>query len=148
MATVQEAWAETSGTVAERIAQLRARTVAQPAPVMAGAIKKLWGKWGVLGKCWVGAGDTSLPDAVRAIMRATYDNLMSDIFTDIDMADPAAAADASAYLDALEAAGVLTSQQRAATLALGSVAVREFTDSEADYPNLVALGLISEGAQA
>lgn len=106
---------------------LNAATVTRPKPLQAGAIKKLWGRWAVLGLAWVKAGDTALPTGVRAVCRSTYDNLMGDLFADIDMSDPAAAADATGFLDALVAAGVLTEAQRAATLALGSETVSPAT---------------------
>ena len=83
-------------------------------------IKKLWGRWGVLGIAWVKAQDTAVPDEVRALCRATYDNLMGDLFADMDPADETAAPDILRYLDGLQAAGVLTAEQRAATLALAA----------------------------
>lgn len=98
---------------------LNAQTVVGHKPIPAREVKKLWGRWGVLGIAWVKAQNTALPEEIRAVCRATYDNLMGDLFADMDPTDPAALADITRYLDALESAGVLTEEQRAATLALG-----------------------------
>ena len=99
---------------------LNAQTVAVPRSIPAREIKKLWGRWGVLGAAWVKAQNEALPDEVRALCRATYDNLMGDLFADMDPADGTALPDILRYLDGLQAAAVLTEEQRTATLALAS----------------------------
>lgn len=99
---------------------LNAMTTRGERSIPAREIKKLWGRWGVLGIAWVKAQDTAVPDDVRALCRATYDNLMGDLFADMDPADKTAAPDILRYLDGLHAAGVLTADQRAATMALAS----------------------------
>ena len=102
---------------------LNAATVTRPRPIPAREIKKLWGRWGVLGLAWVKAQNPNIPEEIRAICRATYDNLMGDLFADMDPTDSAALVDMTRYLDALESAGVLTEEQRAETLALAEETV-------------------------
>lgn len=99
---------------------LNAQVKAVPRPIPAREIKKLWGRWGVLGAAWVKAQNQALPDEVRALCRATYDNLMGDLFADMDPADETALPDILRYLDGLQAAAVLTEEQREATLALAA----------------------------
>lgn len=100
-----------------------AATVTRPRTIPAREIKKLWGRWQVLGMAWVKAENAALPDELRAVCRATYDNLMTDLFADIDPTETEAAKDIDKYLDALVAAGVLTDEQRAATMALAEETV-------------------------
>lgn len=97
---------------------ISAGTITRQRPIPAQEIKKLWGRWGVLGMAWVKAENANIPEEIRAVCRATYDNLMGDLFSDMDPTDPAAWVDMTRYLDALESAGVLTEEQRLATLAL------------------------------
>lgn len=153
MSTLKEAWDQTRGTVPERIAQLRARMVGADIPIKATAIKKLWSRWLVLARCELfvtdnapavlGAAYTPQIGELRVVCRATARNLQDDVFSDLDPTDPEAAADIAAYLSALIAAGVLTEEQRDATLALGKTLVPEFGETETDYPALRAAGLIT-----
>jgi len=108
-------------TDTEAAEALNALTVAVPRAIPAREIKKLWGRWGVLGLAWVKAQNLALPDEVRALCRATYDNLMGDLFADMDPADATAIEDITRYLNGLQAAGALTQEQREATLALSTV---------------------------
>ena len=108
----------------EAATAISAATMQRARPIPAAEIKKLWGRWGVLGIAWVKAQNAALPEEIRAVCRATYDNLMGDLFADMDPRDPAAEQDMTRYLDALESAGVLTEAQRVATLALAAETVR------------------------
>ena len=143
MATVKEAWPETSGTVAERIAALRARTVERVVPIHARAITRLWGQRMVLAAAFEASTDPVVPKPLRILCRATYDNLMGDLFADLDPTDETQAPTIAAFLDGLQAAGALTDEVRAETLALGRESAPEFTADETDYPALYAAGLIS-----
>lgn len=102
---------------------LKTAVLTRMRPIPAREIKKLWGRWGVLGMVWVKAENTALPDEIRALCRSTYDNLMSDLFADMDPADETALPDILRYLNGLEAASVLTTEQREATLALATETV-------------------------
>lgn len=149
MADLAQAWAETAGTVAERIAQLRARTVAQPAPIAAQAVRKLWTEAGVLARAWVVASDPAATFAQRWHCRAAYDALNGGAFSDFDGTDAGQLARMQVYFERLMQAGpeddrVLTPAIVAATLALGTVQVPEFTAAETDYAALLAAGLITE----
>ena len=103
---------------AAAVSALRAAMVTVEGPIPARGVKKLWGQRMVLAAAWVAAGNTSLPDALRVLCRATYDNLMGDLFADLDPSDEKQAPTINAYLDGLEQAGVLTAEVRAETLAL------------------------------
>lgn len=143
MSDLREAWAATSGTVAERIASLRARTIRRTRPIPAREVKRLWGQRMVLAAAWVAAGDPATPAPLRVLCRATYDNLMGDLFNDLDPSDPTQTATITAFLDGLQAAGVLSAEVRAETLALGFEDIPEFTAAETDFPALHAAKLIT-----
>ena len=85
-------------------------------------VKRLWGRRMILAHCRVIADDPAADVEARIVCRATYDNLMNDLFADLDPAGPDAG-EIAAYLDRLQAAGVLSEQDRADTLALAMVAV-------------------------
>lgn len=154
MPTLQEAWAATTGTIAERQAQLRALTEAVDAPIQAREIKKLWSRWMVLARCelfvednapaLLGGSYTPQIHELRVVCRATVRNLQGDVFSDLDPSDPEAATDIAVYLGALVGAGVLTAAQRDATLGLGKVQRRIFSDGDIDLPALHAAGLITD----
>ena len=110
---------------------LNALTVQRARPIRAVEIKKLWSRWMVLARCELfvidnspaALGDAYTPEMhmLRVVCQATASNLLRDIFADLDMTEPEAVKDANDYLAALVAAGVLSEQQRDATLALGTV---------------------------
>lgn len=110
-------------TDAQIAALLNVKQSAVVRPIRARDIKKLWSRWAVLAECDVTARDNTAQKILRVLCRATYDNLIYDVFDDIDPNDATQVADVEKYLGALEGAGILTAEQRAATLALGSVAV-------------------------
>lgn len=152
MATLEQAWAATSGTVPERLAALKLRAVPQVRPIVAAEIKKLWSRWMVLARCKLFVDDNSpavlgdkyTPElhGLRVICQATADNLQGNVFSDLDPTEPKAALEIAAYLGGLVAAGVLTEEQRDATLALGTYEAPEFV--EVGLPDLHKLGLISD----
>lgn len=104
-----------------RVDRLNAAVLTTTRAVPAQVIKKLWAQRMVLAAAWVAAQDANLPAELRVLCRATYDNLMGDLFVDMDPRDPTQTAHIEKYLDGLEAAGVLSAELRAETLALATV---------------------------
>lgn len=102
---------------------LKAATIAVTGPIPARAVKRLWGQRMVLAAARIAADDPDVPRDLRILCRATYDNLMGDLFADLDPADPTQGPTIAAYLDGLQAAGVLSAEVRAETLALATAAV-------------------------
>lgn len=102
-------------------ATINAAEFTAAAPIRATEVKRLWGRRMILARCWVAAEDAGTAADVRALCRATYDNLMQDLFADLDPADPTQAKEITAYLDGLVAAGMMTDQDRQDTLALAVV---------------------------
>lgn len=140
-ATLAEVWPETVGPIVERLAALRARTVSVPRPIPAREIKRLWGQRLVLAAAYEASRDPDLPKPLRILCRATYDNLMGDLFDDLDPADPTQAPTIAAFLDGLQAAGALSDAVRAETLALGQAQTYPF--EHVGLPDLHKAGLIS-----
>lgn len=87
-------------------------------PIPARAVKRLWGQRMVLAAARVAADDPVTPKPLRILCRAAYDNLMGDLFADLDPSDPTQGPTIAAFLDGLQAAGVLSDAVRAETLAL------------------------------
>lgn len=108
---------------AEAAAAINAATVQRARPIPAVEVKKLWGQRMVLAAAKIASEDAALPAAVRVVCLATYDNLMGDLFSDLDPADPAQAPTITEFLDGLQVAGVLTDAVRAETLALAQETV-------------------------
>lgn len=143
MTKLADAWAATSGTVQERIEQLRARKTRRPRPIPAREVKRLWAQRMVLAAAKFAADSPALDLPLRVLCLQTYDNLMGDLFNDLDPSDPTQTATIDQFLDGLQAAGVLSDAVRAETLALGFEDVAEFSAAELDYPALYAAKLIS-----
>jgi hypothetical protein len=140
-APLADAWADTSGAITERIAQIRAWAVQAPRPIPAREVKRLWGQRMVLAAAYEASRDPEVPKPLRTLCRATYDNLMGDLFGDLDPADPTQALTIAAFLDGLQAAGVLSDAVRAETLALGQVA--DYPFQNIGLPDLHKAGLIT-----
>lgn len=102
---------------------LRAATVTVEGPIPARGVKKLWGQRMVLAAALLAAENADLATPLRILCRATYDNLMGDLFADLDPSDPTQGPTVTAYLDGLEQAGVLSADVRAETLALSRTEV-------------------------
>lgn len=99
-------------------AAINAGSFAVTGPIKAADVKKLWGRRMTLARCWAKALDPNVEPEVRTLCRATYDNLMGDLFGDLDPADETQAPEIAVYLGGLVAAGVMTEQDQADTLAL------------------------------
>jgi hypothetical protein len=140
-ANLSEAWASTAGTIAERIAQIRAHTVQTPRPIPAREVKRMWGQRMVLAAAYEASRDPDVAKPLRILCRATYDNLMGDLFGDLDPADPTQAPTITAFLNGLQAAGVLSDEVRAETMALAQIA--DFPFQDIGLPDLHKAGLIS-----
>lgn len=98
-------------------------TVTRTRPIPAREVKRLWGQRMALAAAYENSRDPEVPKPLRILCRATYDNLMSDLFNDLDPSDPTQAPTITAFLDGLEAAGVLSPEVRAETLALAEETV-------------------------
>ena len=113
------------------------------APIPADAVLKLWSQLQILAAC-----DETLFDlrakggdlATRITLNATVNNLRGKVFADLDVNDPEQRATINKYLDTLIGAGVLTPEQRDATLALAvndtQDGWRAFGDRELDYNDI------------
>lgn len=126
----------------ERLAALRARTVQIPRQIPAREVKRLWGQRMVLAAAKIASENPGVPPSLRVLCLATYDNLMGDLFNDLNPADETQAPTIKAFLDGLELAGVLSPELRAETLALGFEDVPEFPGI--GLPDLHAAGLITD----
>jgi hypothetical protein len=120
----QPAYADLSDAAAAELVRQVAVAITRPIP--AAEVKKLWGRRMILARCEIAAGNTTLPDAVRVVCRATYDNLMGDLFTDLDPTDATQSDEITAYLGALVQAQMMTEQDRTDTLALAQTEHRPF----------------------
>lgn len=150
---LSQAWGSTAGkgTVAERIALVRAMTKNVQGPIHAEAVRKLWTEAGVLARAWVVANDPTASFEHRWHCKAAHDAIAGGYFTDFDANDVGQMARMQVYFGRLMAAGpeddrVLTPALVAATLALAGTSreVPAFDPSEVDYERLLAAGLISE----
>ena len=115
-------------SIIKDIAKALNEVVNQKKPIAAAFIRKQWSRWMVLAKCWLIASKPEVPDEFRVVCRATYDNLIWDVFDDINPNDQDQIADIEKYLSILVAAGALTEEQRLATLA--------FADFQASWASL------------
>jgi hypothetical protein len=102
----------------EIIAKIKTKTVRKMRPIPAAEVKKLWGRWMVLAACWVLANTPEAPAEARVLCFATYYNLDRDLFLDLDPEDETQIEDILKYLNGLVAVGVLTEEQKQATLDL------------------------------
>lgn len=148
--TLAEAWAATEGqgTVAQRIALVRALTRSEPAPIAAAAVRKLWVEEGVLARAFVVSSSAEFGFRERWHCRAAYDAITHGYFADFDAANEGQRARMQVYFARLMAAGpegdrVLTQAIVDKTLALGVRQVPAFDPAEVDFGPLLAAGLIS-----
>lgn len=117
----QEAYSGLSDDDAAKALNEAATTRSRAIP--AREVKRLWGQRMVLAAAKIASENTDLPAPLRVLCLATYDNLMGDLFNDLDPSDPTQALTITAFLDGLQGAGVLSEEVRAETLALASEAV-------------------------
>lgn len=96
------------------------------------AIQRQWWKRQILARCWVIANTQTATLAQRALCFATYQNIMTDVFDDIDTGD-------ALLIDfpALIALNVLTTNERDATLALADVQAL-WVEEVLEIPNINA----------
>lgn len=103
---------------AEAAAAIEAAVESVEGVIPARAVKRLWGQRMVLAAAKMASENPEVPMPLRVLCLATYDNLMGDLFADLDPRDPTQAATIKQFLDGLEAAGVLSAEVRAETMAL------------------------------
>lgn len=130
---------------------ISASTVDVVGPISALDVKKLWARRMILAKCFILSGDVEVPVELRVLLRATYDNLMHDLFADLDPRDDTQAPDIKKYLDGLVLAGAMTDEDRADTLALATVTEAKAVSLDCselvgmDVPSIIAHMKVARG---
>lgn len=147
MTSIADAWKQTAGDVAARIAQLRARTVPRPrrfAWADARELAQRLGWWAYIvsrARSTPRLPPATLEDVAILAAISAVEMERSQI---IDPAHAEVWAALRQGLDALVAVGDLTPEIAAAILAMGTEQVAEFSHEECDYPALHAAGLITD----